>query len=149
MQNCSNENLLIDPRVYDPKFKGGYEVTSSELPIYAIRSNGTFLQRILTKDRMLHEICGSEVPRQNKLFEILDRKIQQLFATGIISHLIDLVMKDANPKRYSHLYPDDGPKVLTMEHLQAGFKIWLFSLSLAIIAFIVEWLSRFKKISCK
>lgn len=47
--------------------------------------------------------------------------------------------KYVDPKYYEHLFRDE-PKVLTMSHLEAGFMIWLGSLSLAFVAFMGEWL---------
>jgi hypothetical protein len=37
----------------------------------------------------------------------------------------------------------NGPKVLTWKDLQAGFKVWFWSLSLPVIAFIIEWTVRY------
>lgn len=48
-----------------------------------------------------------------------------------------------NPKRYAHLFAA-SPQVLTMEHLQAGFVIWLVSILVSLTAFTLEWLVRLK-----
>lgn len=77
----------------------------------------------------------------HKLYEVFDRKLQDLFVTGIIERNIRITTDRGNPKRFAHLYRD-GPEVLTMEHLEASFVICLAPLSLALIAFLFEWIIR-------
>ena len=83
-----------------------------------------------------------QFPRNHRLFEIFDKKLQQLFEGGIIYYYLDEVLKYLNPKRYEHLYRDK-PKVLTIKHLEAGFVIWIISVSTALAAFMFEWLIKF------
>lgn len=97
-----------------------------------------------------------ETSRNNKLFNILDLKIQQLQSAGIIQKLIkdrekifihrNYIKPKMLTKEYLRdIYPKsfpEGPKVLTMEHLEAGFFVWLTSLTLALITFILELINR-------
>lgn len=76
-------------------------------------------------------------------FETFNEKIKQLITGGIIEHYVQHVTADADPKRYEHLNVDE-PQVLTMNHLEAGFVIWLFVLSLAVVIFLLEWIATFK-----
>lgn len=70
-----------------------------------------------------------------------------MFTAGLIDYYADVWFKFLNPKRYKELYPDlypEGPQVLTKEHLEAGFVIWMVSIVVAIAALILEWFIRLK-----
>lgn len=83
--------------------------------------------------------------RYNKLHDIFDRKLQQLFVAGMIEHYDTEYNELVNPKRYEHLQEPPGPKILTMEHLEAGFVVWLVSVCVAVLALIFEWITKFKE----
>lgn len=80
--------------------------------------------------------------RNHYLFEEFDRKFEQMFNAGLINYYAENFFKSMNQKRYKHLYRDSDPQVLSLKHLEAGLVIWLVSISFAIIAFTIEWISR-------
>lgn len=84
-------------------------------------------------------MCGLDFPRNHKLYEIFDRKIQQLFVGGLIIHYEKNATDNLNPKRYQHLYIIDKKK-LTLTHLEAGFVVWLTLTLLVSIIFACEWI---------
>lgn len=102
-------------------------------------TKGKFLKTLL-KDRAMLQMEGVSMQRNHPFFEEFDRKFQQLFTGGLINQYTEEYFETLNPKRYEHLYPGDEPQVLTMKHLEAGFVVWLVSLSFAIIEFIIEWI---------
>lgn len=106
--------------------------------IYAGLSRGHIIRRLIP-DRIGVQMWGLSLQKNHKFFDILDRKCQNLFEAGIIDRLLRNLTEKGDPKRYAHLYKN-GPKVLTLEHLEAGFIIWLTSLSFTLIAFISEWI---------
>jgi hypothetical protein len=110
------------------------------LYIDAKYSNGLFLTR-LTKQRMALDASGMVFPKNHKLFEIFDRKIQQLLSGGIINHYTEEWFQYLNPKRYAHLKSQD-PEVLKMSDLEAGFMVWLITILIATLAFLFEWIFR-------
>lgn len=127
--------------IYDPTFKGGLHVWSNSLYNDIPQSaNGSLIKRIL-KDRLFHQNGGIELPRNHKLFDIVDRKIQQLFTGGIIMHYDEKYARVKDPKIYEHFYQYKA-EVLTLQKLEAGFIIWLFALFLALVAFICEWIKQ-------
>lgn len=109
----------------------------------------------IIKESFITFSCGLETPRNHMLFNIFDLKMQQLLAAGIIQLLMkkherldpesfkkpQLLTKEYLRDVYPKLYPK-GPKVLTMEHLEAGFVVWMASLLLASITFMLEWINR-------
>lgn len=105
-------------------------------------TKGKFSQRIL-KNRLLLEMCGIQFPINHRLFDVFNRKFQQLFSSGIINRYIEGYFDFQKQKRFAHLYPE-GPEVLTMKHLEAGFFVWLCSIFLAVFVFAVEWLNKFR-----
>lgn len=108
------------------------------------------------KDSFLTVSCGFLTGRNHKFFDILDIKTQQLQSAGIIDNFIRNIIEMVNPKGYKKpdaytkeylrdVFPKSfprGPKVLKMETLEAGFVVWLVSLTLAVTAFILEWINR-------
>lgn len=115
-------------------------IDALSLYYYIKETNGSILPR-LHKERINLNSFGMVIPRNHKLYEIIDEKIQQLFTAGLVDFYSNEFFKYESKKRYDHLY-HDKPQVLTMKNLEAGFVIWLASLSLTLIAFVCEWFIR-------
>lgn len=122
--------------VYSSDFKGTVQVFHECKKTLAKTTNGHFLKRIF-KQNVADEMFGIRLLSGNLFFDIIDRKLQQLFTAGIIEYYESDYKSYLNQKRYEHLNPD-GPKVLTMNDLNAGFVIWIVSVSFAIFAFLCE-----------
>lgn len=120
-------------------FQGAVQVFDEMLRFLAVDTKGLFLKRIFDSERLYGEMFGIRFSFQHYLFELLDRKFQQMFAGGIIEFYNREYKDYLNPKRYEHLHPT-GPQVLTLEHLRAGFVVWLVSVVFAILTFIWEWI---------
>lgn len=73
------------------------------------------------------------------MLETFNKKIQELLVGGFIDYFDQDYLKYIKPERYEHLHPK-GPKVLTMEHLRAGFTVCCLSLSFAAFSFVFEWI---------
>lgn len=125
----------------NPAFKGAVQVFHGLLHLQAKDTNGTFLKRIL-KERLFLEMYGWKFHKHEKLFDVMDLKIQQLFVGGLIDFYDREYKEQINPKRYEHLQGPFGPKVLTLPHLEAGFVVWLLAINFAVFVFICEWLVR-------
>lgn len=130
---------IIFYAIHDPEFKGVIHVPSSKLHTYASLSTGMILSRLLS-ERFYLGMSGMIFPRNHRFFEMFDKKFQQLVTAGIIDHMNKPYFEYTSWNYYKHKYPV-GPKVLTMEHLEAGFKVWLVSLSFAFGAFFIEWIN--------
>lgn len=130
-------------KLNDSEFKGAVQVLHDVVHLQAMNTNGSFLKRIL-KERFITEMHVWYFPSFSaKLLNIINRKLQQLFVGGLIEYYNAEYKELINIKRYKHLQDSTGPKVLTMEHLSAGFIVWLVSVVLAIIIFVTEWIPRF------
>lgn len=105
---------------------------------YVIESQGKLLERIVN-ERLWVDMTGMSFKANDKFYETFNRKFQQMFTAGLIDHFKAYNKEKMNPKLYAHLNAG-GPQVLTMEHLEAGFVVWLVSLSFAVLAFILEWI---------
>lgn len=116
------------------------EVPTDTLNIYAIATNGSFLKRTRLQQRLMSKFI-TQAGLNLFLFKTFDEKIQQLVVGGLIDYYDRDYSDFLNPRRYEHLYPK-GPKVLTMEHLKAGFIVCCVSLSIAMVAFVLEWIAR-------
>lgn len=123
----------------DPHFKGAVQLVHEGLQFQMMASNGTVLNRFLNPKLHVHMLCFSFF--NDFLVELFDEKIQQLLQGGIIDYLDRGNKENCETKRYKHLNYDE-PKVLTMEHLKAGFVVWLVAVLLATFAFIGEWINR-------
>lgn len=89
-------------------------------------------------------MCGMQFPRNHRLYDIIDRKTRQLFTGGITNFYAEEFFKVLNADRYEHLYRE-GPKVLTMKHLEAGFVTWLVTICFATFVFFCEWINKFRE----
>lgn len=112
------------------------------LALFTNITKGRILKHLL-KERWLIKMEGMQFIANSYLFEEFDRKFQQLFEGGLPNfYAADyFIFKNANPKHFEHLYLD-GPQVLSLKHLEAGFVVWLSSKAFAIVAFMIEWLIR-------
>lgn len=68
-------------------------------------------------------------------YETFNAKIDEMLSNGIIDHWF---RKAYNPKGLERTIEDIGPQVLTWDHLEICFLIWLIFLSLSLIAFSYE-----------
>jgi hypothetical protein len=122
-------------------------------------SRGELSKRIMSKPYQ-EQFCGIDFPRNHKLYTNFNRKIQQLIESGITEKYKNEHKKIFDPKFYEKprlphkKYLEttwrksfiNEPKVLTMKDLEFGFAIWLGSLTLPLIGFILEWLNRLKNL---
>lgn len=68
-------------------------------------------------------------------FEDFNAKIHQMITSG----LFDLWhRREENPKGLTRKPEDVGPQVLTLEHLQMGFKFSLYPLTISAFVFLIE-----------
>lgn len=73
------------------------------------------------------------------IFEAFNTKVVQLVESGLARKFIDddeLFVKEFKAT-------SAGPKVITMDHLEFGFQIWLFLLAVAALVFLLECAYRF------
>jgi hypothetical protein len=138
-------------KIFNPQFKGVIDIRSRKLLETVNYTRGEILKRLL-KTPIKEMICGLEFPRNHRFYESFNRKIQQLFESGTINHYMDENKKYFDTKFYEKPLKihkkyletsykksfEDGPKVLTMKDLEFGFVIWLGSLCLPFIVFIIE-----------
>lgn len=129
----SNNNLS------DHNFRGAVQMIPEVLQYQMKATNGKILHRFMKQQFYVRMMCWSF--HNDFLVEVFDEKSQQLFEGGFLEHFDRENRENINLKRYKHLNYDE-PKVLTMEHLKAGFVVWLVTIPLAIISFIVEWTSQ-------
>lgn len=145
---------ILDEKIHDPFFKGALHIHSRLLKVHAHDSRGEIIKRIL-KEPFITEFCGMEMLRNHKLFDAFDLKTQQLFVSGIIDYHAafdrehsklnyykppKLFTKEYLENTYPKSFPEEGPNVLTLEHLEAGFVIWITCLCLTLTVLLCEWL---------
>lgn len=120
--------------MFYPSFKGGIQIDEGFKRHFSELTNGDFLKRILKED-LYTEMCGLAFPRFHRLLNVFDQKFQRLVSGGIIDyHFKNYFELPKPPKKNA------GPKVLTFDHLEAGFVIWLVSIIIAMTSFICEWI---------
>lgn len=125
--------------IFNESFKGGYHLPGLLRHEFVADSKGKLLKRIL-HDRLKSEMYGMGILRNDKLFGIIDKKMQQLYEAGIIQNCYADFDIYSSTKYYERFEESEKPKVLTHETLEAGFVIWLVTILFSIIAFICEWL---------
>lgn len=129
------EELLSD------NSNSGFIVDSDQLIgiRYALGRTPRFSQ---LKERVFAEYIGFAVEDNSFLFHATNKIVVRFVESGLAQGLVDRNRRIHDVKKYED---DKGPKVLTLEHLGAGFCVWLACIAVAFIAFIIEIC--FKKIS--
>lgn len=80
-------------------------------------------------------------PKYHIVFDSFNRRLKQLFEGGFIQLWTALVIRAANITTRA----EEGPAMLTMNHLGAGFLTWLVVLSISSTAFLVEIIVFYRK----
>lgn len=127
-------------RLYDASFRGGVHLFGGFLDIYMTESRYEIFKTVLEAP-IVSDLHGIEFPRNHKLFHIFDVKLQQLLESG----WIDAITTNPDPTLLAAERKDRKvPQVLTMKHLEAGFVVWMISITFGIFAFISEWMLSIK-----
>lgn len=117
-------------------------IHGTKLDLLSKITQGQILKRLLD-ERVKLDTHGIIMGRHAKFYEIFNRKIQQMFDSGIVSYHVTRYSSNLNYNKFKHLYERD-PKKLTMKELEAGFVVWIFAVLLTVIVFTCEWIVRFK-----
>lgn len=142
--NGSAYNLIAFEKIYDHSFKGVLEVDFRLLQYLFKHSEGAFNTRI----RFLKETeknWALDFPPVHRFMQPFNKKIQQLFTAGIPNFHKKIDWIYSNPKRYARFQHLDKPQTLTMEHLSAGFIIWILCVSLGPLGFLLEWMTKVRE----
>lgn len=124
-------------RIFNHSFRGVYELNFETFILSFISSQGKILSRLLPESLSM-EITCMIFPKFHRFFDIFDQKIQQLIIGGFVNSTRDF-HKTASHKKYTQSFAElGGPQILTMEHLETGFVVWLVSISFSIITFSLE-----------
>lgn len=134
--------VLLNGSIYDHDFKGFFHVSSNILEFVVTKSKGKLLQRII-RESSLAATKTLIFYRNHRFYESFNEKIQQLVSAGIIDHLGGYDKDLVNPKRFAKLNLDQV-QPMNLQHLEAGFVIWMISLMIPVTVFIFEWIIRFK-----
>lgn len=130
---------IITKKIFDPKFKGVLEIRAQTLNLHVIATGKSYKDRILN-ERLFYDLSGMWFLRNCKFYESFNHKIRQMIAAGLISHYkgknrdavkseqITIVSKSAK----------EGPKILTIQHLEAGFVISFFGFLISTLVFMLE-----------
>lgn len=96
------------------------------------RSNFTFKYTQL-KEQIISDHIGFYFPWNHFLHEAFDRKLGQMIESGITKKLVD----EASFMRVQST-DDYEPLVLTMDHLDVVFQLWLAGLLTSTLEFLLE-----------
>lgn len=99
-------------------------------------STGRFASRI-RKEVLFIDMCGMSFPNHHHFTGIFDRKSKQLFVSGQIQYKSVLTLNSYRNFTYSTV---QGPRVLDLRKLEPGFVICMTCATLALIAFLFEWM---------
>lgn len=128
------EGSEISKRIYrNSSFNGAAFVNMFVTKNFTEGTDGHSVK--LLKEGMFKVFKGLQIPRNSVLFESFNNIIKRLLEGGILQIWIKQYYEDVKK-------PEQGPTVLTMEHLSVGFFIWLFFLLLAALGFIIEKISK-------
>lgn len=84
------------------------------------------------KEKIISDYNGFMLAPNSFMFDSLNRKVVQFVESGLAQKFVS---KYFDTKKVAEL---NGPKVLTLDHLSAGFFVWLACLVVAIVGFVCE-----------
>lgn len=116
MSEETNRGLIFD----DPSLRL-YERGLKKKPPYAV-----------LKERVITDYISFVLHKNSFMFWPMSRKVDQFTEHGLAQNMTNTYQ---DIKKY---WDDVGPKVLTLEHLRAGFLVWLACVAFAIIVFLCE-----------
>jgi hypothetical protein len=137
----SNKNFseaFSEHPIHDHRFKSVIHVPAFELDSLITYSKGDILPRII-KEPALKSSNSMLFPRNHRLFEPFNKVIKEAVTAGIIDHLSGNLKNLINHKRYQKLH-FEGFRPMNLDHLKAGFVIWLVAITFPIAAFVAEWI---------
>lgn len=110
------------------------------IPTIMSSLHNVFYRNGITSVVMLSEIhrlsfLGESFWPFSPLFEDFNAKIHQMISGGLFHYWLN---NGRNPMGLKKKLDDIGPEVLTMDHLEIGFKISLYPLIISITAFLIE-----------
>lgn len=84
------------------------------------------------KEKIITDYIGFVLHKESFIFDQMNRKVVQFVESGLAQKFME------NYKRARKNGEEGGPKVLTLEHLNAGFYIWLVCVCTAVVVFLIE-----------
>jgi hypothetical protein len=132
------EIALFNNSIHDFHFKGVFYLLSDYLSHYIMNSKGQILQRII-KVTMIGSSKVFVLPHNHRFFEIFNKKTEQMITAGLINHFNRESKHSFNQKGFAPSSLENF-KPMTLEHLEAGFVVWIVTLMFPIAAFVFEWI---------
>lgn len=135
---------VVERDRYTPDFHTQLLVDGSKRAIYTsdeflqsfIKSSDGKFKYLKLKERIVSDHISYIFERNYFMFEAYNRKILQLVESGIAAKII----QGYNQKTGE--LAEDGPAVLTLEHLSVGFEIWLLFLLVSSVCFLFEFVQK-------
>jgi hypothetical protein len=128
--------------IHDFRMEAVFFLESDRLRTLILKTQGRILKRML-KQSVLGSRKVLVFPQNHRFYEIFNKKIGQLVTAGIINHLANDFKDVVNMKKFSQLKSDEVVP-MSLEHLEAGFVIWLVSMIFPFVAFAFEWIVTLK-----
>ena len=137
--------------IFDPAFKGAIYVWYDLLSVAKEKIGPRILE-----ESFLTIFMGLYIDNKDKIYNLLNFITQSFFEGGLIDREWYCQLKSEHRvTKYveiwkSHVYDwkhrnPEGAKVLKFNDLEAGFAVWMATLSLGFVAFAIEWLVRLKE----
>lgn len=116
-----------------------YPETDKKIIIFNVLGNPNPLKFI--KEDLMNVLFGFGTPKNDIFFKMFRDKLQRFFEAGLTNEIGDKFLffnKIKKSLNFKIIEYDDGPKILTMQHLKAGFTIWLTAVTGAVLVFLGE-----------
>lgn len=127
--------------IYGTSLKGVFHLPTGELDKIIFQTKGKILKRVFKESGV-----GARrifiFPRNHRFYETFNRKLVQMVMAGLINNLAYEYTEMINKNRFKHLHTD-SVEPMSLEHLEAGFVLWLISLIFPTLAFAGEWIFKF------
>lgn len=138
VQNDSHLQEIHTKSIFLPSFRSASPVMVHHIQRFSPLTQGKYLDRIVDEN-LYSQHWSMCFPLFHRFYEGFGEKTQELVTAGIVDYHLDNWIHPDDKKKYKHLNLE-GPQVLTLEQLEAGFVIWIASVVATIVSFFFEWL---------
>jgi hypothetical protein len=140
IDNTTEFDDLLFKNIHDHRSKKVFYLTTENLEHYMKILEGQVLDRMI-EDVNFGILKVLPFPRNHRLFESFNKKVEQIKPAGIINHFRKDENELLNKKRFENSNLENA-RPMNLQHLEAGFAVWLITISLSIAAFVAEWICK-------
>jgi hypothetical protein len=133
-------------KLINDELKTACVLDSSGIKYLDFLTKGKFTYTLISQ-RLISDFYGFALPKDYFLNDEFNRRTVQLLESGIIKGIFDKYYRMYGAKGWKA--ESEGPQVLTFDHLEFWFELWLVLIIVCSLSFVVEHLTKIIALNIK